>query len=150
MKRSAALAEVPFAARPEFLAFCGHWEAGGICPLVLADWLRDRGLDSYADAAAWAVKAGVAPHRARFSTAPDPVAILMTDGSGDEWQTVAAVWTLGHWVWAADTYRHIPLSSFPAVGGGRSQPRPVFGSFPEAAAILLRAHALAGNPPGGG
>ena len=36
---------------PEFRAFCRHWREHGRCPLPLADWLRDRGLDGPADAA---------------------------------------------------------------------------------------------------
>lgn len=39
---------------PDFIAFCGCWEADGRCPLGLADWLRDKGLEGQAGAAEWA------------------------------------------------------------------------------------------------
>lgn len=41
-------------AHPEFLAFCSLWEQDRRCPLVLGDWLRDRGLDGHGAGADWA------------------------------------------------------------------------------------------------
>ena len=68
---------------PEFRAFCRHWREHGRCPLPLADWLRDRGLDGPADAAAWAA---VEPDRPGFGDGNDvPGGVCPNDIPGIAW-----------------------------------------------------------------
>lgn len=42
-----------YAADPEFVAFCRHWQDTGECPLPMADWLIERGLDAQAEGIKW-------------------------------------------------------------------------------------------------
>lgn len=40
---------------PEYKAQCHYWQDKKRCPLILPDWLRERGLETEADVAQWAV-----------------------------------------------------------------------------------------------
>lgn len=70
---------------PEFTAFCLLWKRNGRCPLVFADWLRDRGLDGQADGAEWAA---LEPDRVCVGWGKRPLGGVCPWPTGD-----------GHYVW---------------------------------------------------
>lgn len=118
----------PLAAHPEFLAFCAHWEAGGVCPLPLADWLRDRGLDDAADA----VLALPAPRLEDHSRDRHPPLLAGTPAT--------ALWLWDRGDLPAEVYDRLPLAPVTRFAGGwplAADRLPAFPSFAAAALALL-------------
>jgi hypothetical protein len=132
----AELLASPVAAHPEFLAFCGHWESGGVCPLVLADWLQDRGLDGPADRAAWASASGACP----ASYGDRLTRFALYDSDGTPLGVVARPWLWGGL--PADDLARLPRTACACVAGDYAKfpTRPhAYPTFAAAAIALLAA-----------
>ena len=127
---------------PEFLAFCSIWERDGRCPLVFADWLRDRGLDGQADGAGWAATEPKIRKCGDFGQliGPSPMPVNPERWSGGKWAWFGKPFT--------QTADEIPGDIYRLMTGWleKSPDGASFRTFSDSIAAFLDAWALARAP----